>query len=283
MIKVIDNIGFVKEVVPTVFPDTTKLLKVDIEVGTGDYTIVWLYDNDEELFQVIAITKHLQAKGFGVNLRMPYIPNARMDRVKSANEVFTLKYFAQVINWLGFKNVYVANPHSTVSEALIERLTVDFNCVTEDVGNILYGLSATRFAADVIYFPDEGACKRYGEIIPFDIPKVFGIKKRDWKTGKIMGLDVVGDVDLKGKKVLMVDDICAYGGTFYFSALKLKELGAAEVGCYVTHLENSVLDPEKGKLIKGVFQDGTDLIKKIYATNSIFRGTNDKIEIIRKF
>ena len=80
MIKVIDNMGFVKEVTPTVFPDTTKLLKVDIEVGPGDYTIIWLYDNDEELFQVIAITKHLQAKGFEVNLRMPYIPNARMDQ-----------------------------------------------------------------------------------------------------------------------------------------------------------------------------------------------------------
>lgn len=279
MIKVIDNMGFVKEVTPTVFPDRTKLLKVDIEVGPGDYTIVWLYDNDEELFQVIAITKHLQAKGFGVNLRMPYIPNARMDRVKSANEVFTLKYFAHVINWLGFKNVYVANPHSTVSEALFERLDVDFNCVSEDVSNILYGnYGATRFAADVIYFPDEGACKRYSELLSFlNLPFAFGIKKRDWKTGKIMGLDVVGDVDLNGKKVLMVDDICAYGGTFYFSALKLKELGAAEVGCYVTHLENSVLDQEKGKLIHG------DLIKKIYATNSIFRGEHEKIEIIRNF
>ena len=99
MIKIIDNTGLVKKVVPTVFPDTTKLLKVDSEIA-GDYTIVWLYDNDEELFQVIAITKHLQAKCLGVNLRMPYIPNARMDRCKSANEVFTLKYFAQVINWL---------------------------------------------------------------------------------------------------------------------------------------------------------------------------------------
>ncbi len=276
MIKIIDNTGLVKKVVPTVFPDTTKLLKVDSEIA-GDYTIVWLYDNDEELFQVIAITKHLQAKCLGVNLRMPYIPNARMDRCKSANEVFTLKYFAQVINWLGFKNVYVANPHSTVSEALFERLTVDFDCVTEDVSNILNGIDATRFSADVIYFPDEGACKRYGEVLPFNVPKMFGIKKRDWKTGKIMGLDVIGDVDLNGKKVLMVDDICAYGGTFYFSALKLKELGASEVSCYVTHLENSVLDPEKGKLIKG------DRIKKIYATNSIFRGENDKIEIIRNF
>ena len=277
MIKVIDNMGFVKEVTPTVFPDTTKLLKVDIEVGYGDYTIVWLYDNDEELFQVIAITKHLQAKGFEVNLRIPYIPNARMDRVKSANEVFTLKYFAQVINWLGFKNVYVANPHSTVSEALFDRLTVDFDCVTEDVSNILYGNGgATRFAADVIYFPDEGACKRYSELLSFlNLPFAFGIKKRDWKTGKIMGLDVVCDVDLKGKKVLMVDDICSRGTTFVKSAEKLKAMGCGEISLYVTHCENTILE---GDVVKN-----NNLIKTVYTTNSIFRAKHEKIMVIRKF
>ena len=278
MIKVIDNMGFVKEVTPTVFPDTTKLLKVDIEVGPGDYTIVWLYDNDEELFQVIAITKHLQAKGFEVNLRMPYIPNARMDRVKSANEVFTLKYFAHVINWLGFKNVYVANPHSTVSEALFDRLTVDFDCVTEDVGNILYGNGdATRFAADVIYFPDEGACKRYSELLSFlNLPFAFGIKKRDWKTGKIMGLDVISNgIDLTGKKILVVDDISSKGTTFVKSAEKLKQLGCEDVCLYITHCENTIFD---GEILKD-----NNLITRVYTTNSIIRRVHEKIEIIRKF
>ena len=76
----------------------------------------------------------------------------------------------------------------------------------------------------------------------------------------------------------MVDDICAYGGTFYYSACALKDKGANEISCYVTHLENSVLDKEKGKLIQG------DIIKTIYATNSIFRGmASNKIKIVREF
>ena len=59
----------------------------------------------------------------------------------------------------------------------------------------------------------------------------------------------------------------------------LKDKGAKDIICYVTHLEKSVLDPEKGKLIQG------DLIKRIYATNSIFRvpDANQKIRIIREF
>lgn len=278
MIKVIDNMGFVKEVTPTVFPDTTKLLKVDIEVGNGDYTIVWLYDNDEELFQVIAITKHLQAKGFEVNLRMPYIPNARMDRVKSANEVFTLKYFAQVINWLGFKNVYVANPHSTVSEALFERLNVDFECVEDDIMNILFGVNGvTRFAADILFFPDSGACKRFGDLFNhLGVPFAYGEKNRDWNTGKILGLNVISNgIDLNGKKILIVDDISSKGGTFFHAANALKKLQASDIALYVTHCENTILD---GELVK----DGSP-IERIYTTNSIFRYTHPKIEIIHKF
>ena len=108
--------------------------------------------------------------------------------------------------------------------------------------------------------------------------RIFGIKKRDWKTGKILGIDIAGYDDLKGKNILMVDDICAYGGTFYYSACALKDKGAKDISCYVTHLENSVLDKEKGKLIQG------DIIKTIYATNSIFRGmASNKIKIIREF
>ena len=49
------------------------------------------------------------------------------------------------------------------------------------------------------FYPDEGAMKRYSSMI--EMPYAFGIKKRDWTTGKIEGLDVAGSVD-KIKEVL---------------------------------------------------------------------------------
>lgn len=266
-----------KEVVsPTNFPDGTKLLKFDVDDG-ADYRIVWLYDNDEELFQLIALVKHIKSKGGKVWLTLPYVPNARMDRTKNGDEVFTLKAFADTINWLGFEQVTICNPHSTVSEALFDRVVVDFSCVAQDVMAIT---RRTDENIDVIYFPDEGACKRYSDLLSFlKLPVAFGIKKRDWQTGKILGIDIAGYDDLKGKNILMVDDICAYGGTFYWSACALKDKGAKGISCYVTHLENSVMDSQKGKLIQG------DLIKTIYATNSIFRvpDADPKIRIIREF
>ena len=276
MIRIESNIASNEEVLkPTTFPDGTKLLKFD--PGYDEYTITWLYDSDDELFQLIALTKHLKNKGCKVWLNLPYVPNARMDRVKNKEEVFTLKAFAETINWLGFEEVRITNPHSTVCEALFDRVYVDFNCVYVDVRMALHFAATDKDV--VLYFPDEGACKRYSDILaPLGLPVAFGIKKRDWKTGKILGIDIAGYDDLKGKNIMMIDDICAYGGTFYYSACALKDKGANDINCYVTHLENSVMDPQKGKLIQG------DLIKTIYATNSIFRGVGShKIKIIREF
>ena len=128
-----------------------------------------------------------------------------------------------------------------------------------------------------IYFPDEGACQRYADldcIKESGLPVIFGIKKRDFATGKILGLDVVSDIDLKGKKVLIVDDICSAGGTFKFSAMKLKELGASDVALYVSHCEDNI---QNGDLLK------TDLVSKIYTTDSILHISDPKIQIVRKF
>lgn len=278
--NILDKNSSITEILnPTDFPDGTKLIKFCPD-NSNPITITWLYDNDEELFQLIALTQHLKDRGIEVYLNTPYVPNARMDRVKGNDEVFTLKYFANVINWLGFKGVKICNPHSTVSEALFDRVIVDFDCVKEDVTNILFGLNGvTGFNANVLFFPDSGSLKRYGDMFKgLNIPFAYGEKNRDWKTGKIIGLDVISNgIDLNGKNVLIIDDIISFGGSMYYSAIELHNRGVNNIDCYATHVENSILNDEKGKLIK------LDCVNKIYTTNSIFRGEHNKIEIVRSF
>lgn len=273
MIRIESDLAPEEEILtPTAFPDGTNLLKFDPQ--REEYTITWLYDNDAELFQLIALTKHLKNKGCKVWLNLPYVPNARMDRVKNNDEVFTLKAFAETINWLGFEEVRISNPHSTVSEALFDRVVVDFECVYRDVKHIL---ETSLNKIDVLYFPDEGACKRQGDLLKdFNLPVAFGIKKRDWKTGNIEGIEVEGFTRLLGKNVLMVDDICSRGTTFVKSAEKLKERGAGKIALYVTHCENTIND---GEVLKN-----NGLIDTVYTTNSIFRGVaSHKLKIIREF
>jgi ribose-phosphate pyrophosphokinase len=118
--------------------------------------------------------------------------------------------------------------------------------------------AAHGYNAEALFFPDEGAMKRYSGNSP--LPYAFGLKKRDWETGQILGLELINADAIKGKRVLIVDDICSRGGTFYHSAKALKEAGAASVALYVTHLEETVL--------LGVLNP--ELIDRVYTTPSIF-------------
>lgn len=271
MIKVND-----REIKVGHFPDGTQAIEFPADyllwLNTKVNTIDWYYDSDEELF-TLACTVFWIRKTVGnttLCLNIPYVPNARMDRVKSPTDNFSLKVFAQFINSLHFDSVQVYNVHSNVSEALIDNVesvlpNLDVRAVMED------------YRPDVIFFPDEGACKRYSDMQAIKhsvIPVIFGIKKRDWKSGDIKGLDIITDIDLKDMKVLIVDDICSKGGTFKFSAIKLKELGASDVALYVSHCEDNI---QNGDLLT------TDLVSRIYTTDSILHIENPKIQIIHNF
>jgi ribose-phosphate pyrophosphokinase len=98
------------------------------------------------------------------------------------------------------------------------------------------------------------------------------MKRRDWATGKIEGLTVINPENVKDKNVLIIDDICSKGGTFYHSAKALKEAGAKDIYLYVSHLEDTVF---KGELIE------SDFIKKIYTSGkSIYSTKKEKHEKI---
>lgn len=249
------------------FPDGTMLLHLT-PVATSA-KIEWFYENDRELVALIYLVNHLRANGVrSIDLFMPYVPNARQDRVKTTSDVFTLKYFAKIINSLDFNKVIVLDPHSNVSEAVIERIQIlsPKNTILKVIDKI------TEFESEtpLLFYPDEGASKRYSGMI--SQPYAFGIKRRDWETGKIQNLDVIGDIeDIKGKSVLIVDDICSKGGTFYYSAKKLKELGAGDIFLYISHCEKSILD---GELIN------SGLIKKIFTTNSICNFEHELITVM---
>jgi ribose-phosphate pyrophosphokinase len=255
------------------FPDGTLSLKeINEDLLSDNFAnwIDWLYDGDEEMFTIMSLVDLIRRNSQGrIYLKMPYLPNARMDRIKTDTENFALKVFANWINGLGFDRIFVENVHSNVSNALVNNI-VD-SLPDDDIKVVV-----NDYDFDVVFFPDEGACKRYKDmevIKELGLPIAFGIKNRDWKTGEILGLDVVG-ADVKDKKVLIIDDICSKGFTFYYSGQKLRELGASDVRLYVTHCEDNI---KNGEILR------TDVISKVYTTDSICHIETEKIDFIRIF
>ena len=236
-----------------------KLTPVSIDTNIG---ILWRYESDAEYFTIACIRSFYQKNP--CYLTMPYLPHARMDRVKNPEDVFTLKMFCNLINALAFQKVVVWDAHSNVGVALLDR--VENMSPKPFIENVILNFDNESLA---LFFPDEGAQKRYGEMFP-NIPQAFGIKKRNWETQKIEGLDIVGAEAIKGKRVIIIDDICSYGNTFVRAAQALHDAGAEEVNLYVTHCEDAI---SKGN----VFTCG--LINKVFTTSSLVRSaeTEEKL------
>ena len=235
--------------------------------GKERMDIVWHYENDAELFTVMCIRDYYA--NHKAILYIPYLPNARQDRVKNPEDVFTLRTFARVINSMNFERVYVWDAHSNVGPALIDR------CVDVSAQNYIEeAIKEIGFPKEnlCLFFPDEGAQKRYGTMFP-DYKQAFGIKNRNWETGKIEGYMIVGEDNVKDNHILIIDDICSYGNTFVKAAEALHEAGANGIDLYVTHCEEAV--------VKGdVFKCG--LIDKVFTTDSLVRSeeTNSKLTIV---
>ena len=220
-------------------------------------TIRWLYEGDEEVFALYALASELKDRGVGrIRLEIPYMPNARQDR--RDDKVFTLKYLANLINSLNFETVSVFDPHSDVTMALLDRAHI-----MEDQKNFwTYFTNKIISQNDAVMFPDSGSAKRY-EATDKDF---IGFKHRG-KDGEIDRFELLNFKE-GTKKVVIVDDICSSGITFYHAAKALKERGVEEVTLLVSHCENKL---EKDKVFK--------YIDRIYTTNSICKLKDERIHI----
>lgn len=228
--------------------------------------ITWCYDNDAELFTLISLVGEIRDssesnQNLKIDLFLPYIPHARQDR-KVSDRLFTLKYFAQIINSLNFNKVIVVDPHSDVATALINRcLVIPFDLPEESFNKVWM-------------LPDAGAAKKYsskeGELFDITSSFIIGNKKRN-KEGRIESYDIINFIP-GTKEVWIRDDICSYGNTFVEAAKALRALGVEKIYLVLSHCENNIL---KGQVL--------DFVDHVYTSNSILTVEHPKITIVSDF
>jgi len=233
--------------------------------------IEWYYESNAEMFELMIIKSEIDDSfNSNVDLVIKYMPYSRMDR-DNENYVFTLKHMAKFINSLGFNGITVIEAHSDVTLALLNKVSGETYTV-QHVVQIMNSLNLTNEDV-VLFFPDAGAQKRYGSM--FSIENLVGFKQRDFKTGEIKDLQIMGKADTS-KTVIIVDDLCSKGGTFMQSSKKLTDMGFSDIYLYTTHCENTIY---QGDIFK------TDYIKHVYTTDSIFKldekQSTDKITVFK--
>ena len=166
-----------------------------------------------------------------LHLNMPYVPYARQDRVCNPGEALSARVFCDLINAQAYASVTIADPHSDVVPALLDRVgVVDASVMLAEV------LRQPAFARGVtLLAPDAGARKRVQQLAKkLDVEHIaFADKVRDTKTGRISGTSVSSD--LPHLPILVVDDICDGGRTFVELGKALAEVSSQPRYLYVTH------------------------------------------------
>jgi ribose-phosphate pyrophosphokinase len=271
MFKITNNRKEELEIKSFLFPGG----EVGIKLEPNNYK--FFYNGDIEHFNILAkihnsndlislamikdsldrLSIKFNCKNIPVNLIITYLPYARQDRVCVDGEAFSLKVLGNFINSLNFNLVTIFDPHSSVSEAVIN------NCKVVTQLNIIEKFEAFRSRVlnsnSVFISPDAGANKKTADLAKYFEHKDFirADKLRNLSTGEIKETIVYAD-DLTGVDVFVVDDIADGGRTFIELAKVLKSKNANKVILYVTH---------------GIFSKGFDALLKnnideIYTTNS---------------
>jgi ribose-phosphate pyrophosphokinase len=272
-----DNQEYGKEIIFETFPNGELHLKTEQFkefLGSHKVKVLWRFEGNSDFLKLSLIKWELDkllGSGGNVSLFILYLPYSRMDR-EIEGSLFSLMYIQHFINSQHFGKVEILEPHSEVACKLIRR-SISHNILSYD--NILdITLDSIGFnrETDVFMFPDKGAKQRYSEHINETNAKVItAVKARDLQTGQITSLELEQPVqDIKDRKVLIIDDLCSYGGTFIKSAKLLKDLGAKEVFLLVAHCENSI---HKGEILT------TDYIDSVFTTDSMKLEEHKKIKI----
>jgi ribose-phosphate pyrophosphokinase len=185
-------------------------------------------DNIMELLIMIDALKRSAADK--INVVLPYYGYARQDRKEGSLSPITAKLVADILEKAGAKRIITLDLHSDQTQGF-------FNIPVEN-------LNATKVLAEyfnkknlsdvVIASPDMGGAKRASKMAKLmnDAPLVFANKRRpEPNVSEIT--HVVGDV--KGKNVIIVDDMIDTAGTITNAAYAFIKEGAKNVYVCATH------------------------------------------------
>ena len=221
-------------------------------------------DNIMELLIMIDALKRASARR--ITPVIPYYGYARQERKSRARDPITAKLMANLITTAGADRVVTMDLHAPAIQGFFD-IPVDH---LPGVPILAEYLRNKGLEDVVVVSPDLGGVQRARNLAERIGASLAIIDKRRPEPNVSEIMNVIGDI--KGKTVIMIDDIIDTAGTITQGAQALVDRGAKEVYACCTHpvLSGPALD----RLEKSV-------LKEIVVTNTIPLDTEKKIPKIK--
>jgi len=267
------NVGLVDARVER-FNDQEIFVEVYDNVRGEDMFIIQSTSNpaNDNLMELLIMADALRrSSAQRITAVIPYFGYARQDRRAKARTPISAKLVANMIVEAGIERVLTMDLHAAQIQGFFD-IPVDNLYASPvfalDVINQFQG----QLNDIMVVSPDVGGVARARELAKRINAPLSIVDKRREKPGEIAEMTVIGDV--RGKKCLIVDDICDTAGTLCKAAEVLMENGASEVHSYITH--GVMSGPAVERISKSVMKSLV-LTDTIQPTDAILNTPNIRI------
>jgi ribose-phosphate pyrophosphokinase len=202
---------------------------------------------DSNLLRCLAIISQARTFSSQVYVIVPYMGYARQDRQFLPGEVITVKLVARFLKAAGASKVFVVDIHSTTA---LEHFSIPAKNISA-VEELAKHFKKMSLQDPLVVSPDKGGVQRARNFAKFLGVDYTALEKhRDRKTGNVTikskGLDGV-----KGRDIILVDDMISTGGSIVKAAEFLKKQKSGKVYACCTHAL-LIGDAEKNIIKAGV-------------------------------
>lgn len=229
-----------------------------LAISPNDYLI--------ELLMIADALKRARAKSIAAIV--PYLAYSRQDRINRAAVPITARLVANLIEKAGVQTLITLDMHTEQLEGFFDIPLIHLQA--RDL--LIEAITVFSGVEPLVVAPDLGSV-RYAQEISYALDTDFGvINKKRTEGHKVSCSQITGDI--KGKNVLLVDDVVSTGETLCQAAEACHKLGASSVHAMVTH------GIFAGSAIEKIERSP---IKKLIVSNSIAQdpqSESSKIEVI---
>jgi ribose-phosphate pyrophosphokinase len=266
----------------TKYPDGSSYVG---ELSRG--TIVHRINSYEDLWHLNqAVDAYVSDYGKKLTVLIPNLIDAQADRRFNKHESSGLKLVCKFLNSMPVKKFNIFHPHNPeVIEALIDNVTIIDN--TDFIKEVLvllgeseprtyytsagyqqttrHDISIPKSSGELILLSsDAGGYKplmKLADKIGWSGETYAASKSRKYQDGESKLTQIVDREDFGGRDILIVDDLCVYGGTFKGLATLLRERNVGKLYLAVSHM---TIQNFKGNDTVFNYYDG------VFTTNSKF-------------
>ena len=267
------NVGLVDARIER-FNDQEIFVEVFENVRGEDMFIIQSTSNpaNDNLMELLIMADALRRSSASrITAVIPYFGYARQDRRTKARTPISAKLVANLLVEAGVERILTLDLHATQIQGFFDIPVDNLYAAPVFALDIIHQFS-DKLNDVMVVSPDVGGVARARELAKRINAPLSIVDKRRERAGEVAEMTIIGDV--KGKKCIIVDDICDTAGTLCKAAEVLIENGAAEVHSYITH---GVLSGPAVERISNSVMKSLVITDSIQATDPIAKAANIRI------